>query len=369
MLETGRDHGIRQLIASLFAKGATGKLEVLAGATAGALFFKDGKLVDARMGHLNGFQAINAVAAMPDAQFRFDPSVVPPLSSSINASERLVLKQFFGIETVAATRYAPPPSVAELEETTLITSKAPNVAPANAETHIPVTGASSRPRHSWVPYAAAFALGVLVIAIAAGAVFLRREYRERSAKVAAANAQPVAETSGVARDEAKVSVTQPPAAVRENSAPATVIEKLTPAPSDESSPAVPNRRARADLRADLTGTWNVVNTVHTTSYKSFQNLQIGFVVSISQNGTTFTATGRKVSENGLSLPAGSRTPIQLRGTINGDTVEATFFEDGAQRRTNGRFVWKINRNGGGLSGTFATTAARTSGKSTAQRET
>jgi hypothetical protein len=347
-LETEREHGILQTIATLFAKGATGKLEVLAGATAGTLFFKDGKLVDARLGHLTGFQAINALAAMPDAHLRFDPSVVPPLSSSINASERLVLKQFFGIETVDATRYAPPASVAELEETTLIKRTpakitAADIAPTNVETHMPAPILPSRPSRSWLPYAAAFALSVLVIAIVAGAVFLRREYRERSAKVAAANAQAV-------------------------EAPTTAVEELTPAAVEEPAPATASTPASADLRPNLNGTWNVVNTVRTTSYKSFQNLQIGFVVSIRQNGSTFTATGRKVSENGHSLPAGSRTPIQLRGTINGDTVEATFFEDGAQRRNNGRFVWKINRNGAALTGTFATTAARSSGKSTAQRE-
>ncbi|HEX7771138.1 MAG TPA: hypothetical protein VF435_01880, partial [Pyrinomonadaceae bacterium] len=72
--------------------------------------------------------------------------------------------------------------------------------------------------------------------------------------------------------------------------------------------------------------------------------------------------------NGRSLPASSRTPIQLKGFINGDKIEATFFEQGAVRKTNGRFVWKIDRAGGGLTGTFASTAAQTSGKSTARRE-
>jgi hypothetical protein len=314
------DHGFRQIIATLAAKDASGRLEVLAGATPGALLFYNGKLVDARMSNLTGFQAVNAIASLVDARFHFDPSVAPPVSSSITASERLVLKQFFGVDTVDARDYVAPintPHVAEPHVEAL--NIASNVAPSR--------------RRSWVPYAAAAALGVLVIAIAFGAVLLRREFRQRNAQLTTVRTEPVA---SVATDD-------------------TVDDK----------PVATTEKSKA---ADLNGTWTVVNTVQATSYKSFQNLQIGFVVSISQNGTTFTATGRKVSENGRKLPAGSRTPIQLKGIINGDRVEATFSEDGITRRTNGKFVWKINRAGGGLSGTFASSAAQTSGKSTASRQ-
>ena len=97
-------------------------------------------------------------------------------------------------------------------------------------------------------------------------------------------------------------------------------------------------------------------------------MKIGFALSINQTGKTFTGSGRKVSENGRSLPAASRTPIQVKGSINGDTIEATFFEDGTARKSNGKFVWRIDKAGRGLSGNFATTAARSSGKSAAMRE-
>jgi hypothetical protein len=96
-------------------------------------------------------------------------------------------------------------------------------------------------------------------------------------------------------------------------------------------------------------------------------MQIGFQVSINQNGNGFTGTGQKVSENGRSLPADSRTPINVKGSIDGDRVEATFSEEGAARRTNGRFVWRIDK-AGGLTGTFSSSAARASGKSTAKKE-
>jgi len=97
-------------------------------------------------------------------------------------------------------------------------------------------------------------------------------------------------------------------------------------------------------------------------------MKIGFALSINQTGTTFTGNGKKVSENGRSLPAESRTPIQVKGSINGDRIEATFFEQGAARKSNGRFIWRIDKAGRGLTGNFATTAARSSGKSAATRE-
>ena len=95
-------------------------------------------------------------------------------------------------------------------------------------------------------------------------------------------------------------------------------------------------------------------------------MKIGFDLSIDQTGSTFTGKGRKVSENGRSLPASSRTPIQVKGSINGDRIEATFIEEGTARKSNGRFEWRIDKSGR-LKGNFATTAAGSSGKSAAIR--
>jgi hypothetical protein len=111
----------------------------------------------------------------------------------------------------------------------------------------------------------------------------------------------------------------------------------------------------------------VVNTVEQTSYEAYKNMEIGFNVSINQAGKDFTGRGEKISENGRSLPAGVRTPILVKGTIDGDRVEATFSEHGAVRQTNGRFVWRIDKANGGLTGTFVSTAARTRGKSAATK--
>src|ERR1044072_672073 len=94
-----RDLGILDAIGMLSSQRASGALQISTGLTQGALFFDRGQLVDARLGKLTGFQAINALASVPDASFNFDPAIAPPAQSSITASERILLKDFFGVET------------------------------------------------------------------------------------------------------------------------------------------------------------------------------------------------------------------------------------------------------------------------------
>jgi hypothetical protein len=119
---------------------------------------------------------------------------------------------------------------------------------------------------------------------------------------------------------------------------------------------------------DLSGEWKVINTVQKTAYKSFGNMEISFRLRIEKTGKDFTASGEKVSENGRNLPAASRTPIRVNGSIQGAEVVATFVEDGTTRRTNGRFIWKLQGENGPLSGTFVSAAANSSGKSAATRQ-
>ena len=293
------ENRILDAIRTLAASGETGRLQLQSGATPADLFFRHGEVVDARVGNLTGFPAVNAIAAMRDAAFSFDPSVAPPPLSSIRPSERVVLKQFFGIH----------PAVREEE----VTVELPRVA-------VP-----PRRSRSNLAYRFALVFAVLLVLIAAAAVAMRNRYREQAA----------------------------PAAVAASKEP--VSNRVAPA----AAPAVDQH--------DLNGKWTVVNTVRNTSYNSYKNLQIGFDLSIKQDGNGFTGEGRKVSENGRTLPANSRTPIHVKGSIEGDRIEANFFEDGTQRKTNGRFVWKFDK-AGGLNGTFSSTAARASGKSTARKE-
>jgi hypothetical protein len=322
--KTLHNGGILDVIKILSTNRESGKLEISAGKTGGAFFFKNGQLVDARVGDLTGFRAVNAVASMRDVRFTFDPSIYPPAVSSITPNERVVLKQFFGIETIDASTYE--------DEVTIETQRLPLPV-------IPEPVPDTRPSRSLL-YRGGLVLAMLFILIAVAAVALRNKYRERERAMAPAVAttQPVVDEPTVSQP----TVSQPRVA----------------------QPAV----AQPVVVKDLTGKWNVVNSVQKTSYRSFQNMNIGFELTINQSGKSFTGAGRKVSENGHSLPATSRTPIEVKGSIDGDRVEATFFEQGTLRKTNGRFVWRIDQASGGLNGTFVTTAAGSSGKSAARRE-
>lgn len=328
---------ILKFIHNICANGESGRLEILAGAIQGELSFAGGKLVDARFGHLTGFPAVNAIAAMQDARFSFDPAFAPIGSSSITASERVVLKQFFGIETAATQYFAPvetrPDEVEPnaIEEVTIVKSDAPT---GVVQTPLPPPPPAHASRFS---YGTALALAVLVMAVmGAVAIFMNRSAEPASSSVVASAEAP--------------------------SRPAPPVEQSEPAPA----PVKENKKPLSAVR-DLSGKWTVVNSIDTTTYGTFKNMKIGFDLSIDQTGSTFTGKGRKVSENGRSLPASSRTPIHVQGSIKGDRIEATFIEDGTARKSNGKFVWRIDKSGRGLTGNFATTAARSSGKSAAIR--
>jgi len=206
---------IFEFLAALLAQRRSGKLEIVAGAIKGAVFLKNGKLVDARLGHLTGFQAVNAIASLRHARFHFDPLVIPRLSSSITASERVVLKQFFGIEAADSTISSVPDSGADIDEATL--ARPVSIEPRDAialtpevidvPTVIDVTlpnHVTNRPTdvanlispapfssqtRSWASYLAVLTISAIAIAIVAAAILLKREYRERMSTTAVATVE------------------------------------------------------------------------------------------------------------------------------------------------------------------------------------
>jgi cytoskeletal protein RodZ len=139
----------------------------------------------------------------------------------------------------------------------------------------------------------------------------------------------------------------------------------------ESAPDKWNRPSPtpAPTRApNLSGEWNMVNTIETTSFPQYANLRLGYHLVISQTGTEFTAEGEKLSENGRPMDESERTPIHVTGSVDQDGVRATFVEEGIRRKTSGRFVWTITADGNHLRGTFVSSAAKSSGSSIATRE-
>lgn len=203
---------------------------------------------------------------------------------------------------------------------------------------------SSRSSSRRILYPVILLLSLLVGATAGWFIY---EFRKRTLSTSSARASDVL---------TPISVTQTPGSVTDESSSNSAPQAITQ--DDTASLATQN----------LSGTWNVVNTVENTSHQSFVNLQLGYRLIINQTGTSFTAEGEKLLENGRALPPSGRTALRLTGAVDGETVSASFVEKGARRKTRGRFVWRFEREGTLLKGTFISTAANSSGTSVATKE-
>ena len=320
---------VLDVIKSITSNQESGRLEIVSAGNRGTLLFNEGKLVDARLGSLSGFPAVNAAVALRDVQVSFDH--VPPAAhlSNITPSERVVLQRFFGIE---AAEVGEPATVAEHEIDW-------NPAP---EPVVPLTQ-GTRIRLAFFSLPRLAVCLALLIGLAVAAVALRQRFKAL---------QPATQVATIAASE-PIPVSKPEPEVKQVAAASqTEVNRVTAEPAKHAAKV-----------QDLTGEWQVINTVHQTAYKSFGNMKVGFRLKINQQGKQFTGRGEKFSENGQTLPANSRTPIQVTGSIDGDNVVATFVEDGRMRKTNGRFVWKLQNGGDQLAGTFVSTAANSSGRS------
>ena len=349
---------IIQIIESITANRESARLEINSSGTYGTLLFNEGRLVDARLGSLSGFQAVNALVALRDVEFSLDH--VPPAShsSTITQSERVVLKRFFGIEAAEPEEHSDvvepdpewntaPEHVVPLEEVEEIPQIDIEDMPTVEVARVPsplIAGVRPSAFRSKPLLAVSLAL-VVALTVAAFALRSKMKARQQTATVAAAV---VSEPTPQSRDEA-----QPVA-----------VESVPPVVS-----AVRREANKPDEKVqDLTGEWRVINTVEKSAYKTFNNMKVGFRLVINQSGKKFTGKGEKFSENGQRLAAANRTPIRVTGSIDGDKVVATFVEDGSVRRTNGRFVWTMQKDGDGLAGTFVSTAANSSGRSAVTKQ-
>lgn len=326
---------ILDLIRMLSAQGATGSMLINTGTTDGAISFERGDIMSAWLGKLNGFQAINALASLRDATYNFDQTITASEQGRLTPNERMLLRDFYGIqpgepdptsatplesweEDPAPEKVVPlssleesplPEPIEDDQDATVVRRKAPEVRATS--------------RSFLAPALVAILLAVL-LGVAAVALVQRLRRNDTTA-----SSSPTVQTP---------------------------VNTASPAPSPQTEAT----------RPDLTGNWKVINTVEQTSYKAYQNMEVAFNLSINQSGNDITGTGEKITENGQNLPAHGRTPIEVKGTIDGDKIVATFVETGSLRKTNGRFVWRIDK--GGLTGTFNSTAARTSGRSAATKK-
>jgi hypothetical protein len=443
--------GILDVIKSITANGESGRLEINSSGTHGSgthgvLLFTEGKLVDARLESLSGFQAVNAAVSLRDVEFSFDHVVPAPHAVSITPSERVVLKRFFGIEAAAIgetpdlvepdpvwnetpEQVVPLTEVEELPQTDLEETPTVEVAALRsvpvvedrqfaAAEHVATARKSGSARRFAFLLRPQVAVGlVLLLGLIIGAMALRARFQARQQATAVASvvasepssvapqsssvapqSSSVAPASGsvapapgsvvpesravsdapaevkpVRRESPSVTVSERPSAnVSQGPSPTVSQPQSAPVQSGAvSQPLSAEQRDKSDERDadvhDLNGEWRLINVVEKTNYKSFHNMQLGFRLKINQKGKEFTATGEKFSENGQTLPANSRTPITVTGSIEGDKVIATFVEDGLRRRSIGRFEWTL-QGGDRLTGTFVSTAGNNRGRSAVTKE-
>ncbi len=116
-----------------------------------------------------------------------------------------------------------------------------------------------------------------------------------------------------------------------------------------------------DPPPDINGTWVIETRTVDTSYSAFRDLDLTYTVQLIQNGSNFTGSGEKTTENGHQVVGKAHTPITIMGTIEGNSIDASFTENGAERQSHGEFHWTLRKSSG--TGTFMSTAANSRGTS------
>src|SRR6266536_1596732 len=102
MNEIQNDYGLLDVLTSLCKNGSSGRLQITVGTTRGAFFFKDGQLVDERVGTLTGFAAVNLAVTIGAPVLNFDSSIAAPTPRFTETNERMLLKTRFGIDAAVA---------------------------------------------------------------------------------------------------------------------------------------------------------------------------------------------------------------------------------------------------------------------------
>ena len=119
--------------------------------------------------------------------------------------------------------------------------------------------------------------------------------------------------------------------------------------------------------ASISGAWLLSNEVQSTSYAPFRGLRLSYRAQLVQDGAKIVGSGVKWAENGRTLPDSQRTPIAFEGRIENRTISLRFTEQGKLRTSRGVLTWSLAPDGEEMHGTFSSTAASSSGVSSARR--
>jgi hypothetical protein len=154
-------------------------------------------------------------------------------------------------------------------------------------------------------------------------------------------------------------------AARPTPSPRTPAAVPTPAPTADPDPPVERIEDPAGA-VQVGGRWELTHDVESSNYQPFQGLRLGYRINLVQEGNRVYGQGQKVSENGVALPTGQRTPIDVAGRIENDQLVLYFTEIGQSRTSRGTIRWRL-APGSQLQGRFASDAADSSGSSSGRR--
>mgnify|MGYP001612079388 CR=1 FL=1 len=125
-------------------------------------------------------------------------------------------------------------------------------------------------------------------------------------------------------------------------------------------------------RHNLTGEWEVINTVLETSYNPYLGLKVVWKMHILQNGNNISGSGEKIKDIekiGIEkeLEHSKRDSVEIEGYIENNYLRKNRLfisvkQDGQLRKTRATYtLYFVDDNN--LSGGFISTAADTKGKS------
>lgn len=135
--------------------------------------------------------------------------------------------------------------------------------------------------------------------------------------------------------------------------------------SGEAARERPTPELSSEAAVDLTGQWDLMNTIERTSYPPYEGMRLGFRLNLRHDGDTVSGYGEKWQEDGRTLPASARSPIRVLGVIRNGVLQASFTEHGARRTVTGSFRWNVLFDGRVLQGRFNSPSAASRGRSTA----
>lgn len=130
------EYPLRDLFTIFTDKRETGRLQIDFESAPGIFHFKDGKLIAARIGPIQGFSAVNLAFSLADASFQFDTDTTAP-HATINDPNQLLLTRLLGInvndlEHADDTEFTPLPVMAA-SDSTFVAGENTSEAPAPIE--------------------------------------------------------------------------------------------------------------------------------------------------------------------------------------------------------------------------------------------